>query len=326
MSEQNYGKYVEKSSNKFYYSPVFFIIIGLTVFIALAFFGDFSSVLSMFASFQWQLIPLLLLLTLLNYALRFVKWQIYLKTTDINIRFTDSLAIFLSGLSMAITPAKIGELFKAYLLKKYHDVDLSRTIPVVFAEKFTDGIGMLLLAAVSFSSMQYGGWALVLLAVLCGLLLITIRWRGFYTKLITWTTRLPFVGKYSDNILTAYESTYNLFQIKISILTIILSVISWGFECLSTYFILAGFGLVKPVAFATFIFSFSSMIGAISMVPGGLGVAEGSITGLLMLNGVDKSLAASATILIRFVTLWFGVLIGYVSLVTLQAGLNKNEA
>lgn len=61
---------------------------------------------------------------------------------------------------------------------------------------------------------------------------------------------------------------------------------------------------------STFVFSFSSLAGAISMIPGGLGVAEGSFAGLLILAGVSKGFAAGATVIIRFCTLWFGVIVG----------------
>jgi uncharacterized protein (TIRG00374 family) len=65
---------------------------------------------------------------------------------------------------------------------------------------------------------------------------------------------------------------------------------------------------------AVFIFAFSSIIGALTMLPGGLGTAEGSIVGLTVMLGVDISQATAATLIIRFSTLWFGVIIGLVIL------------
>jgi uncharacterized membrane protein YbhN (UPF0104 family) len=64
---------------------------------------------------------------------------------------------------------------------------------------------------------------------------------------------------------------------------------------------------------AVFILSFSTVIGAVSALPGGLGAAEASIAGMLtLLMSLPKGIATAATLLIRFATLWFGVGIGLV--------------
>lgn len=110
-----------------------------------------------------------------------------------------------------------------------------------------------------------------------------------------------------------YESAYTLFRLKNLIVAILISVVSWGFECLAMYFVLEGFNVNVSILLSTFVFSFSSLVGAISMIPGGLGVAEGSFAGLLILSGITKGIAASATVIIRFCTLWFGVLIGWIT-------------
>jgi len=112
----------------------------------------------------------------------------------------------------------------------------------------------------------------------------------------------------------AYESAYTLFRFRNLILAIVISVISWGFECLAMYFVLQAFHINVSVLFSTFVFSFSSLIGAVSMIPGGLIAAEGSFAGLLILTGIAKGIAASATVVIRFCTLWFGVIVGLITL------------
>jgi len=54
------------------------------------------------------------------------------------------------------------------------------------------------------------------------------------------------------------------------------------------------------------------------MLPGGLGLTEGSMTGLLILNKIPKDIAVAITIIIRFATLWFAVAIGLISLYIFQ--------
>jgi uncharacterized protein (TIRG00374 family) len=53
------------------------------------------------------------------------------------------------------------------------------------------------------------------------------------------------------------------------------------------------------------------------MLPGGLGVTEAGMTGLLQTLGgpaMTKEVATAATILVRLATLWFAVAIGLVAL------------
>ena len=71
-------------------------------------------------------------------------------------------------------------------------------------------------------------------------------------------------------------------------------------------------------------------------MPGGLGVAEGSIDGLLLTFGrapwlpgavvITQPIAAVATLMIRFATLWFGVLLGFICLFLVQRRFGRVPA
>jgi uncharacterized protein (TIRG00374 family) len=80
--------------------------------------------------------------------------------------------------------------------------------------------------------------------------------------------------------------------------------------------VLVGLGVpagVDTFAIAVFVLSFSTVVGAVSTLPGGLGAAEASIAGMLsLLLSLSASTAAAATLLIRFATLWFGVTLGLI--------------
>jgi uncharacterized protein (TIRG00374 family) len=94
-----------------------------------------------------------------------------------------------------------------------------------------------------------------------------------------------------------------------------LSAVSWLCECLAAYVCIRGLGLHLSVADAIAVFSLGSLAGALSFLPGGLGVAETSMTGLIrVLGDVPKAAAAAATVLIRLATLWFAVAVGLVAL------------
>lgn len=321
MPEQKFESYAEKPLGKFRHRLLLPIIVGLGVFVALSIYADIGQVIQSFAKFRWGYIPLILALTLLNYLLRFYKWDYYLRNIGIRLKVKDSLAIFLSGLVMSVTPAKLGEVFKSYLLKRLNGTEISRSIPVVFAERITDVLGLLILAAASFSVFQYGKEVLIVVLIFLLVLIVVIQSKRICNKLLEISKSIPLINKLSDSLRMSYESAYTLFRFRTLIVAMLISVISWGFECLAMYFVLQGFGVNVSVLLSTFVFSFSSLAGAVSMIPGGLIVAEGSSASLLMLWGVSKEIAASATLIIRFCTLWFGVIVGSITMFLVKGKL-----
>lgn len=87
--------------------------------------------------------------------------------------------------------------------------------------------------------------------------------------------------------------------------TTAISILSWGMECLGLWIVLRGFGADVSVLVAAFVFAFASILGAVSLLPGGLGVTGGSMTGLLLVFNVERVTAVSATLVVRAATLWF---------------------
>jgi len=281
---------------------------GFLVIAGLSMWGDFRDLQANLTRFHWGMLPLILFCTLIGYGLRFLKWEIYLRTLDIRMPLRESLIVFLSGLSMAITPGKAGELLKSWFLKRLENVEFSRTAPIVVAERVTDLVAMLLLASWGLSRYSEGKWLLVLTGSLLLLFIVTLQFRGFCKRLLNGLKK----GKWVDRIEHFYNSSFHLFRFPVFTLTSLISFLSWAFECFSFYLIFKGLGLQHAFIDAVYIFSFSSIAGAVSMLPGGLGVAETSMAALLMGIGFENGQALVATLLGRFATLWFGVIVGLV--------------
>ena len=99
----------------------------------------------------------------------------------------------------------------------------------------------------------------------------------------------------------------------------ILSIGAWSLECMSLWTILRGFGETTSVTLCVFFYATSTLAGALVPVPGGLGVTESALQGQMTeLGHVSASTSAAAMILVRFATLWFAVLVGFVSLSLLK--------
>ncbi len=293
-------------------------LLAVAVLVTIALYADAPRMLTALADFRWQFLPLLLCLTLLNYIGRFLKWQYYLKRLDLKIPWRSSLLIFVSGLSMAITPGKVGELLKSYLLKRAHGAPISRTAPIIVAERLTDGIAMLGLAATGLI-LYRAGWEILLLLLILGAAGITvIQNRALSLWLIDAAAKLPPLKRLSAFTHAFYESAYILLRWRPLLLAIGIGLISWSGECLALYCVYLGLGIPASsdlLIKSAFILACSSLIGSATGLPGGLGPADGSILGLThLLVSPLAALGGAATLLIRFSTLWFGLALGFLAL------------
>jgi uncharacterized protein (TIRG00374 family) len=93
-------------------------------------------------------------------------------------------------------------------------------------------------------------------------------------------------------------------------LTLVPSIGGWLAEGAALFILLEHFGANVTFLNSVFIFSFSLIVGAVSMLPGGLGSTEAAIILLLSALGVSLDTALAATAIIRITTFWFAVTIG----------------
>ena len=302
---------------------VFSLVLAFVVMTAIALYADLPQMLGALAHFHWVYLPLILLLTLFNYVCRFFKWQYYLKRLNLHVPWLKSFLIFISGLSMAITPGKIGELLKAYLLKQTTGAPISRTSPIIVAERLSDGIAMLLLAATGLALYRFG-WELLVLFLVVGMGgILVIQNRRLSLAILSYGERIPFVARIAHLIRAFYESSYTLLQWRPLLLAVSIGFISWSGECAALYLVFTGLGIAPtPDLFikSTFILSVSSLIGSASGLPGGLGTADGSMLGLIhLLVTTSATIGGAATLLIRLCTLWFGLGLGIIALLIFRS-------
>jgi uncharacterized protein (TIRG00374 family) len=304
------------------------LILGAVVFIGLSAYADFSDVIDGLGNFKWQYLPIVLGLTSVNYALRFVKWQFYLKTIGVRgLPPRQSALIYFAGLGMVVTPGKVGEWLKCYLLRELHGTPFSRSAPIVIAERLTDSLGLVVLGAAGL--VVFGdAWPAFVVVILGGAVMAyVVRNRPLSYWLLHRLERVPVVSRFASHAEEFYTSSYALLSPWALGSMTLLSVVSWGFEVLAFYVVLLGVGVDgggDTLLRASFIMPAATLASALLLTPGGLGVAEGGITGLSqVLLDLTKSDAAVATLVIRFGTLWFGVIVGLVALALVSRDLGR---
>lgn len=302
-----------------------YISLGLTGLIYLAFtiYADYELVYRSFTQFSLFLIPLIFALTFSNYVTRFLKWDYYLHLLNIRIKKSDSFTIFMSGLIMSVTPGKMGEVLKSYLLKEISGEPISKTAPIVIVERITDFVSLVFIALIGAYIFDYGRMIVVLVGLFFSLVILVISNRKLSLRLIDLFSRVKFVHKHTANLRSAYESSYIMLRARPLILMSLLSLLSWAFECLGYYIILINFKVQVSVIWAAFVYCFSTIVGAVSMLPGGLGVTDGSLTFLITGHGVPLSTAVASTFVIRVATLWFAVLVGVIAVSVFQRKISS---
>lgn len=300
-------------------------IFVLTIFLYTGFilFADIKKISLVSAQFNWKVVPFLLLLTLVNYLFRFFRWYYLLKKIDIRLSLRKSFQIFFAGISMTVTPGKMGEGLKAYLVKKETGNRFSETVPLLIFERLTDGIAMIILAlgGVYFFRQSLLFFVFSTLIVI-GFILFIYAKEAVVNLIKKFEARF-FHIKILDFAVSFFDNSQKLLTGKNLITAVFLGMIAWSFEGVSLYLLISQFvsqtatpNPLSQLFYSLFIFSFSSIAGFLVLIPGGVGVAEGSISSFLVLFfKLTVSQAVFVTLVFRFVTLWFGVSLGLLFLI-----------
>jgi glycosyltransferase 2 family protein len=299
------------------------IFISIIIYLALAFYGNFNLVLSSLTSFKWQYFPLILAIIYISFLLKFIKWQYYLRLIKVDIKTSDSFQIFMSTLTMSVTPGKIGELIKPYMVKDITGTPTSKTIPILFAERVTEFLALIFLVLLGVDLLNEGILIPILSFGILLLIILLIVNKTISNWIISKISKVNYLKKYIDPLSISLINSRIALKPKPFILMFLLSVIIWVIESFGFYLVLIKFNISLSVIWSFFTYLFSVFIGSISFLPAGLGITDGSISILLSNIGVSKEISVSSALIIRIATLWFALFIGLLSMLGYNKLLNK---
>jgi uncharacterized protein (TIRG00374 family) len=268
--------------------------------------------------------PLLLLAAFavyyLGFPLRGYRWQILLRSANTHISLRDSMEIiFISWLVNCLVPAKLGDVYRAWLLRANFAVSLSRTFGTVFIERVFD------LFAIAILGLAAGFWSFrdrlptevqvifgIGLAVLFGLSLGLYTLRNFGRRLLV---ALPLPAK--ARLLEFYdrfeEGVFALNPRQIPWLAVVTALI-WATEAARLYLVIAALGFTDVhlgISGAFFVALAASLLTAIPFTPAGLGIVEFGVVGILtVVYGVPSTDAAAITLVDRSISLLSVIILG----------------
>ena len=260
------------------------------------------------------LLPWVLGLSLCNYLLRFVRWEVYLRRLGARLAWAKSLCVFLVGFLLSVTPGKAGELGKAWLVRQLGGGPALRVVPAVLAERVTDLLGVLVLIAAGALPFPAGPWiAGLLLAVVAGAVL-ALTWRPLADFVFRIAARLPVVGPRTPSLIELYDGLRGLLSPGLLLGALVISMVAWGAEGVGFWLVVREYAPGADLLAALFNYTGATVVGSLSMLPGGLGAAEGSMAALLHAQGLDTADANLVTLVVRGATLWFAVGLGLLAL------------
>lgn len=279
--------------------------------------GDIRSLGDQLAGFSWLGFVAALALALANYAMRFLRWQLYLRRQQVVVPLASSAIVFGAGLSLSITPGKLGELVKSYLLREMHDIPAPRTAPIVVAERVSDLIALLSLATIGVAAYGVDPTLVIIAGAIIASGLVLLAWPRPTRAIIDLVTGPAKVRRLRDPLHETLRHLSALCRPWPLTLATLIAIPAWGCECVGFALICDAFpGVHVDLGLATAIYAGTTIAGALSFLPGGLGVTEGAMTLALVKGGSQLAMttALAATLLTRLATLWFAVLIGVVLL------------
>jgi uncharacterized protein (TIRG00374 family) len=214
--------------------------------------------------------------------------------------------IYLSWFVNCIVPAKLGDAYRSYLLKRAAGISFSRIIGTILAERMIDIIilfGLLLISALlTFQgqvptelnlTIAFGGLLVVVLVI--GL--VAMRRFGHVVERL-----VP--GRFREKYVELQEGTLQSFRRRSLPTLISYTAMIWLLEGGRLFFVTRSLDTHIDLAVVIFIALASSLLTTLPLTPGGVGLVEGAVFVVLRTVGVDDATALSIALLDRLINYW----------------------
>jgi uncharacterized protein (TIRG00374 family) len=251
--------------------------LGAAVYLILAVLSNLGELAAALHNFDYTLIPAILGLVALPYEGRFFRWTYYLRVLKVSVPTGINAAIFTSGLSMTISPGKLGEVLKSVFVRNATGAPIARTAPAVFAERATDGTGMVLWGFLGVFALDLPPWTMLIFLALAAFGIAVLRSERLSLAAERILSKLPLVNRLAPHLSDFHGASNELLGTRPLLVGTAISFFSWGLECAGVYLCAVGLGVDRPFLLIVFVFALSSLLGVLSMLPGGIGAVEAGL-------------------------------------------------
>ncbi|MFA4820477.1 MAG: lysylphosphatidylglycerol synthase transmembrane domain-containing protein [Candidatus Aenigmatarchaeota archaeon] len=299
---------------------IFMLGISVLILLAIVMYANPVVLVNLIIKSNYSLIVIGFGVAFLTMLLGALKWKVLLD----GIGFLEVFPVQMLGYTISnFTPGKAGEPAKAVLLKISKGIPISSSLTSIIWERMSDVFSLLILSAIAISNLSVtsnfffaGVASMVVFGGLIAVSFLVLYSKRFGMKIFRLVKKLPLLKRLPENFMDLF------YKVRIKKVRIVkcftIALITWFLEGFILYFALSAFGVsLNPLVLAGIV-ALSVVIGIASSLPGGLGTTEVVMTFLLGLNGVESSIAIAATIMFRFMTIWFVNLLGGVSFLYLS--------
>ena len=281
-------------------------------------FSTFDKVTATFEALGYFFILFIFGVVAVSYIVRSFRYFFLNSSLDVHLPILRSIEFYIAGFAFTLTPGRLGELARIWFIQRKFDYPTERLIPPVVMDRVGDLCAALLLCALTIFQfldqvvflLIFAAFILFCISLLC--LDFFSNWL-FRFSMYLFPARARLIVKARKFIILFRR----FFSIRIFFPLLILSVIAWFLEALVLFFI--GMELHPGFSFTStvFIFSFSTLVGLLTFIPGGIGGTEATMVTLMTLEGIPIEVALTTTILVRVSTLWFGFALGLITATSL---------
>ena len=257
----------------------------------------------------------------LGFPLRGYRWARLLRETGFVISVRNSVEIlYISWFVNCVVPAKLGDVYRAYLLKMNSPASLSRTFGTVFIERILDIFAIAILGlAAGFWSFRSGLPDAVRLLFVVGIIVVVVAAIGLFTmrnfgrRILE---RLPLPVRILELYDRFEEGVFGAVGLKHLPVLAILTGLIWMTEGMRLYIVVLALGfddVSLGLSGAVFVALIGSLLTAIPLSPAGLGFAQAGVIGVLtVVYNIPLAEATAITILDWVISVLSIIVIGAV--------------
>jgi hypothetical protein len=296
-----------EKKNLFFYG---FLVAGILILLYLIISSGLPTNLDIFRQVNIYLLFLAFLLTNLNVLVKIYRWKYLSHAYGADIEYAESGKIVLGSFFISgITPAKIGDIIKAYLMKKRHALPVIDGVSSILYERVFE---LLLLFLVSLGVFYVGLSAknYIIIQLTSLILIFTLIAYRFSDKILLWAqkflTRTKLVTMSGEDLRVNKISPVQAFVV------FCLTGFALGLEFLRLWIVVLAFGFDMNIIHLSIFFCLAVLIGLLSQIPVGIGVVEGSLALFLTDAGLPSYFAFGIVLVDRVISMYYVMAIGLI--------------
>jgi hypothetical protein len=275
---------------------------------------------SALSRFHLAYLPIVMALSMGYYLLKGYQWHLFLKPLKLDHGAVETILIYFAGQPTAILP--LGELSRAFILRQHAKVNLGEVSATVVVQELLYPIG-LIAAAVPGAGQFPGAQAAVVIALLGILAISTILlWPRAFNFVMRFAVRIPVIRHYSADLTSLHQDVIVIARRPASLGPALLGPVAAVIAIAMFYFTIRSVGINLGIYQVAFVYAIAHLAGGISLLPGGIGAYEGSMTVLLVAFGVASPVAAAIAILNRAFDRVLVTIVGTVVYFAIRGSLN----